>query len=304
MSPGCWRHHLYVYDDDREFTRRVAPFLEEGLAAEESVVVVTDRERFAALRHAIGPDAERMAFVDRGAFYTRPLAALAAYDAHVRRVVRDGSAAVRAFGELPSVDTLAEWDEWVAYEAMLNRAFAHHPLRVLCGYDARVVPAGVVDAARRAHPEVLADTWRDSPRYEAPEHVVRDLMPAPEPVGELDDLRVDSDARALRDELTGAMSSAGVPDVEAGNMLLAVDEIFANACRHGAGPTAVRAGLVGERFVAEVSDAGPGLDDPLAGYVPPRAGHAHGAGLWVARQLTRRVDLLSAPEGLTVRLWA
>ena len=57
--------------------------------------------------------------------------------------------------------------------------------------------------------------------------------------------------------------------------------------------------------MCEVSDAGGGLDDPLAGYVPPCAPAGNGAGLWVARQLTRRLDLLDSPEGgLTVRLWA
>jgi hypothetical protein len=29
-----------------------------------------------------------------------------------------------------------------------------------------------------------------------------------------------------------------------------------------------------------------------------------GAGVWVARQLTHRLDFLPSPEGLTVRLWA
>jgi hypothetical protein len=56
--------------------------------------------------------------------------------------------------------------------------------------------------------------------------------------------------------------------------------------------------------VCEVSDHGPGIEDPLTGYLPPRPGHADGAGVWVARQLTHRLDFLPSPEGLTVRLWA
>jgi anti-sigma regulatory factor (Ser/Thr protein kinase) len=303
MSHPSWRHELYVYDDDRTFTERMTPFLDEGLGGEEAVVVVTDRERFDALRGAIGPSAERMAFVDRATFYTRPLAALAAYDAHVRRALRDGAPAVRLFGELPFVDTREEWDEWVAYDAILNRAFAHHPAWVVCGYDARALPAAVVEGARRAHPKTFADTSRTGTSYEDPERLVPELLPAAMPVGRLACLPADGDARAIRERLAGAMSAAGVPEVEAVNMLLAVDEVVANARRHAAGPTAVRAGRVGERFVAEVTDAGPGLDDPLAGYLPPRPGHASGAGLWVARQVTRQLDLMSSPDGLTVRLW-
>jgi anti-sigma regulatory factor (Ser/Thr protein kinase) len=52
-----------------------------------------------------------------------------------------------------------------------------------------------------------------------------------------------------------------------------------------------------------VSDHGPGLDDPLAGHLPPGHADVQGAGLWVARQLTSRLDLLSSDRGLTTRLW-
>jgi anti-sigma regulatory factor (Ser/Thr protein kinase) len=62
-------------------------------------------------------------------------------------------------------------------------------------------------------------------------------------------------------------------------------------------------GLVDGHFVCEISDDGPGLDDPLAGYVPPRPDQEDGAGLWVARQLSSRLELMSSADGLTVRLW-
>jgi predicted nicotinamide N-methyase len=42
----------------------------------------------------------------------------------------------------------------------------------------------------------------------------------------------------------------------------------------------------------------------LAGYLPPRPGHPGGAGLWVARQMTRRLEMTSSSRGLTTRLWA
>jgi anti-sigma regulatory factor (Ser/Thr protein kinase) len=56
--------------------------------------------------------------------------------------------------------------------------------------------------------------------------------------------------------------------------------------------------------VCEVSDRGPGLRDPLAGFVPPGDDDGRGAGLWVARQLTRRLEAVATPEGSAVRLWA
>jgi anti-sigma regulatory factor (Ser/Thr protein kinase) len=86
-------------------------------------------------------------------------------------------------------------------------------------------------------------------------------------------------------------------------MLLAVGEVYDNARRHAGGATAVRVGVVGGHFVCEVHDAGPGVQDPLAGFLPPRPGAAHGAGLWVARQTTQQVETVVAPRGHAVRLW-
>jgi hypothetical protein len=53
--------------------------------------------------------------------------------------------------------------------------------------------------------------------------------------------------------------------------------------------------------VCEIADGGPGFDDPLAGYLAPRQGV--GAGLWVARQLTWRLEFLRSPDGFTARIW-
>jgi anti-sigma regulatory factor (Ser/Thr protein kinase) len=84
-------------------------------------------------------------------------------------------------------------------------------------------------------------------------------------------------------------------------MLVAGTEVAANAVRHGAGIAEVRVGTVDGRFVCEVIDRGRGFDDPVAGYLAPREGT--GTGLWVARQLTWRVEIFDSPRGFTARLW-
>jgi anti-sigma regulatory factor (Ser/Thr protein kinase) len=86
-------------------------------------------------------------------------------------------------------------------------------------------------------------------------------------------------------------------------MLIAAGEVLANAQRHGGEPLSVRVGRVGDRFVCEVSDAGPGIGDPLVGLLPPQPGEVEGAGLWVARQLTHQLELAPSPQGFSVRLW-
>ena len=52
-----------------------------------------------------------------------------------------------------------------------------------------------------------------------------------------------------------------------------------------------------DRFACEITDDGPGLDDPIVGYLPPGPTADRGAGLWVARQLTERLELLGSGAG-------
>jgi anti-sigma regulatory factor (Ser/Thr protein kinase) len=299
------RHSLVLYDDDDQMVERTAPLLRVGLAAGERAVVVLGRRKWERLSGALGSDADEVLHIERDAFYTRPEAALAGYDGTLRRFVRDGASAIRVFGELPRCQTEAEWSAWLTYEAILNRAFEHHPVWVICGYDAREVPGPMLAAALDAHPEMLSEGWARSPHYHEPEDVVRSHTPTPAPLAGLHPLPLEGGPRGFREALGAELEAAAVAELEAGNMLVAADEVLANAQRHGAETLSVRVrvGGVGDRFVCEVSDEGPGIDDPLAGFLPPRPGHADGAGLWVARQLTRRLELVPAARGAIVRLW-
>jgi anti-sigma regulatory factor (Ser/Thr protein kinase) len=233
----------------------------------------------------------------------RPVTTIANFDATLRQRFRSGASTVRAIGEVQFGPTPAEWRTWTAYEGMVNRALAEHPAWIVCPYDARVLPDAVLDAAWDAHPHVITDDRRASSRYHEPEELVASLTPAAVALPQLRDLAPPADPAALREQLAAALAMAHVPDSGAMNMLVAANEIALNAWRHAGGATAMRAGLVDGRFVVEITDRGSGLDDPLAGYVPPRQDREDGTGLWIARQLVSRMELLSSPRGLSVRLW-
>jgi anti-sigma regulatory factor (Ser/Thr protein kinase) len=298
------RHDMYLYEDDDSLAGRMGAFLDDGLARGDAVLAVVDARKWGILRDALGDGAERVTHIHRDVFYTRrPEAAIAAYDAMLRRVASEGTQEVRIFGELPACRTRQDQRTWGAYEAIVNRALAHHRTWVMCGYDARETSDALLRDGRRTHAAVLTDGWATSAHFDDPAAVVRSLTPAPEPLPDLPALPADGDARALREGLLEAMATAGVRAAEADDMLLAAGEVLANARRHGGGLRSLRAGSVGDRFVCELGDGGPGLDDPLAGHLPPRHGDVGGAGLWVARQVTRRVELMGSTAGLTVRLW-
>jgi anti-sigma regulatory factor (Ser/Thr protein kinase) len=297
-------HDLLVYDSDEQYAEQLVPFFEAGFDAGEALVAVPGRATEPLLRRALGAASERVRFHISEEWYTRPEAVLAGYDAAVRIFLRDGATGVRVVGELPFCSSQSEWDSWVRYEAILNRAFADRPVSIMCTCDSRVLPEHVLVAMRYTHPHVVSGGRQENPDYHDPAEVLRRFEPEPEPLPELHDIPVDGDARALRGALSRELGDAGVAPAEAEAMILAASELVVNAERHGDGLRALRVGGGDGTFVCEVSDAGGGLEDPLAGYVPPGAPAGNGAGLWVARQLTRRLDLVPSPEGgLTARLW-
>ena len=302
MPTPCLRHDAFVYDSDDVFAERMVPFLTDGLEAGDANVVVTTRANVSRLRDALGDAGERVSFLDRDEWYSRPAKVIAGYDQTLRFHLAAGAPRVRVVGEVQFGSTPDEWDEWTVYEALLNRAFADRAAWIVCPYDARTLPDAVVLGAAHTHSQVLTDEWHESSHYDAA-RVVRTLTPIPGPLPELRSVPLDISPRSFRECLRREMAADAVPEGHTRDMLLAGTEIATNITRHGSEPRSMRVGRVGEHFVCELSDCGPGLDDPFAGYLPPDVDRVGGAGMWVARQVTWRLDLLSSPSGLTVRLW-
>jgi anti-sigma regulatory factor (Ser/Thr protein kinase) len=304
MSGTGLRHSAFVYESDADFVETMAPFISAGLDEGSPVVAVTTRGNCARLSSELGPAAKDVSFIDRDSWYVRPARTIAAYEARLRDLVQGGAEAIRVVGEVQFGPTHVEWDDWTAYEAVSNLAFAEYPARIVCPYDARALPDKVLEDAWRTHPGILGEDEHDHSRHEPPEDLVRGLRPRPSIPMDLQDLPVGADPMTCRERLAAKMASDEVPGARSLDMLVAASEVLSNAFTHAGGPEAIRAGLVGGRFVCEIEDGGPGLDDPLAGYLPPREGNGRGTGLWLARQLTSRLDLVSSTGGLTVRLWA
>jgi anti-sigma regulatory factor (Ser/Thr protein kinase) len=302
MSATLMRHDLLVHDGEDELAERIVPFLRTGVDSGETVLAVAGDDGLSLLADALGADREHVTFVDHDEVYTRPERALAHYDRTLRELFQAGAEGVRAVAVLPVCETVEQWQRWIAYEAIVNHALAHHPAWIICAYDTGVVQSDVVEHMRRTHPQSDGCACH---HYEDPADVVRSLAPgsAHTPPPALRSLPLAADAPAVRAQLTAEMAAHAVDGGRATEMLLAASEVFSNADRHGHGLREVRAGLVGDRFVCELSDHGPGIDDPLTGYLPPRRGDTGGFGMWVVRQTTERMELETTPEGLTVRLW-
>jgi anti-sigma regulatory factor (Ser/Thr protein kinase) len=295
------RHGAFLYESPDEYVARAVPFLLEGLEAGEGTIVASTRPGLATMREALGQDAAHVTFIDIGAFYTQPARVLAAYHSvfvdHLREAVKMRVVCDTQVGPDPD-----EWDRWTAYEAVTNRSFAHLPVSIWCAYNASTLPDPMREAIWRTHPEVLeGDALHVSHHYEDPDQLLRGIAPEPTALTGLRSISFGRDVAEFREHLAAELVAENVPATKILEALLAATEIATNAIQHGGGVERVRVGRVDGRFVCEIVDRGGGFDDPAAGYLAPREGI--GSGLWVARQLTRRIELFPSPAGFTARMW-
>ena len=150
-----FRHEALLYAGEVDFLAGTLPFIREGVAADEPVLVVVSAARIGLLRSALGGDADRVAFADVadvGANPARIIPAwrdfVAGHDVASRRA--------RGIGEpIWAGRTPAELVECQRHETLLNLAFAGVPAWwLLCPYDTTSLGPEVLEEARRSHPFV------------------------------------------------------------------------------------------------------------------------------------------------------
>jgi anti-sigma regulatory factor (Ser/Thr protein kinase) len=294
------RHNALVYESQDEYLARAVPFLKEGIEAGEGAIVAHTKPGLAMMREALGPDAAQVTFVDVSAAYTRPARTLASYHKVYAEQLQT-TPKLRAVADVQFGPDPAEWDLWTGYEAVFNRSFGHLPAWVWCSYKANGTPDPILEGVWQTHPEVVdGNTWTTSDHYEDPDDLLRRMTPTPEPLAELRSIRFGRGIEEFRERLARELVAEQVPEASVLDMLLAATEIVTNAIQHGGGVEHIRVGRAQGRFVCEIVDRGSGFDDPAAGYLAPREGV--GTGLWVARQLTWRIDFFRSPAGFTTHI--
>lgn len=302
-----FRHDALFFSSAEELTAAVLPFVRDGLAAGDAVVVTSSSATADVLRAAV--DDDRVTLMPRTAAYgRRPAAAVGSLrrlaDEHTAR----GARRVRVVGETSFGRGERDRLEWQRYEAVLNAVLVGWPLWGLCLFDTERLPRSVLESVARTHPTLVTGAARTpNPDFVDPAAYLRELPVPVEPLqAQPPRLAVAevTDPIALRHAVAAELAAVGGPRTVVEDFLLAVDETTSNAVRHGRPPLGLRLWASADRVVCTVTDRGPGPADPFAGYGP-----AHGAdlarggmGVWLARQLCDHVDIGAGPDGVTVRL--
>src|SRR5437588_6768669 len=98
ISQSGLHHQAAFYGDRASFLAATVPFLEEGLAAGEPVLVLVEASKIEALRASLGAKSKRIQFTDMSAVGRNPARIIPAW----RQFVDDngaGKRAVRGIGE-------------------------------------------------------------------------------------------------------------------------------------------------------------------------------------------------------------
>jgi anti-sigma regulatory factor (Ser/Thr protein kinase) len=294
---------------DAELLATALPFLEAGLRAGDLVALACPDETTALICDALGEQATLVESEPRMTLLgSRAPDALTMCRRYMERASATGTGRLRVLAGIDFGADPADWREGQRFESVYNRLMGEAPATAICLYDRRRLPASVVDSAVATHPLLVRGAqWRPSPAFQDPLSYVPALPLPREPVEDGHPVFVVEDAAGLaglRHQL-GAVLAARVPDRDQREDLhLAAAEIASNAFRHGARPVGARVWTDGERIVCAITDRGTSWGDPFSGYLPAHGFDlSHGGmGLWLARKLWDHVDVLPAPDGLTVRL--
>jgi anti-sigma regulatory factor (Ser/Thr protein kinase) len=308
-DPPALRHGAAVIGSDAELLAVALPFLDDGLRAGDLIALSCPPETVELICEALGE--RRTAVLNEPGMSllgARAPDVLGMSRRYLDRARAEGSGRLRVLSGIDFGSDPAAWREGQRYESVSNRLMGADPVSALCLYDRRRLSPQVIDSAARTHLQlVTGSSWSPSVAFQDPGTYVP-ALPLPResvehgvPVFAVDAVPT---LAGLRRQLASVIA-ARVPDREQQEDLhLAASEIASNAFRHGVPPVSARVWADGNLLICAISDGGTTWSDPFSGFAPAHGPDLArgGMGLWLARKLWDHVDVLPAPDGLTVRL--
>lgn len=300
-----YRHEALLWRGAAEFVDGTVPFITDGLAAGQAVMVAVIPERWDHLRAALGSDADDVRYVDMAEVGANPARIIPAWRDFVDACSGSG-APVRGIGEPVWAGRRdAEISECQLHEALLNVALdPGTPLWLRCPYEVDALDPGVISEAKRSHPLLLGpDGCTGSTSYAGVTYV-QDSFGADLPAGSDPADVLDFSFRNLREVrklVARHARAAGVGRNARDDLALAAQEVATNSVRYGGGAGRLTVWMDGLALVCEIRDRGV-ITDAMVGRRAPALDQARGRGLWIANQLCDLVQIRSGDTGTVVHL--
>jgi len=312
VGSGRRRHHTYrhealFYSGEDAFLAGTVPFIQEGLALGQPIMVALPEPRLRLVRQALGSSAWDVELVDMARLGLNPARIIPAWRQFIDEDGHRGRPA-RGIGEpLWPGRRPAEAAECQLHEALLNLALdPGTPLWLRCPYDVDNLGAADTEGARYSHPLLVEESReRESPTYQGASlgegmfgHALPDPPVTAEPV-----MFGRRTVRHVRRHVLGQALAADLDPERAADLVLAVWELVKNSIQHGGGRSDLRIWREPGALVCEVSDRGH-ITDPLAGRRTPGVAALGQRGIWLANQLCDLVQLRGTQRGTTVRVFS
>ena len=172
-SQQSYRHEAFMWRDADDYASVLTPFVEDGLAAGEAVMVAVVRRHANWLRQSLGTQARKVKFVDMAKLGRNPARIIPAWQKFVDQHSGYGRP-VRGVGEpIWAGRRPEEILECQLHEALLNLAVDPKiPLWLICPYDLQGLDSSVIKEAHRSHPAIMeGDRYHGNSDYGGAAHV-------------------------------------------------------------------------------------------------------------------------------------
>ncbi|MFI1990650.1 anti-sigma factor RsbA family regulatory protein [Actinoplanes sp. NPDC020271] len=290
-------HPAMLYRDVEDYLRGVTAFARAAVAAGEPVLAAVPDKNLAALQDALSDLGDAVRYVDMtvagrnpGRIIPGTLLPFAA--AHPGRRIAVIQEALWS-GRSPIEQTAC-----MQHDALVSSVVTG---AVLCPYDSAALPAAWVRDTYRTHPVVIMDgesraneLYTPAARFDVP------LPPVPDTAATIAFTTV-ADLAAVRGFTSRFAGRAGLSEISAEDLIVAVNELAENTIVHSPAGGVVAIWAEPPVLVCQVDDRG-FVADPLAGRIPPSATSEGGRGLLLANQLCDLVRIYTRPGGTSIRL--
>lgn len=303
MEQLGFQHQALIYEGVDQYLGGTLPFVREGLAGGEAVLIAVAEDRGEMIAAELGSEADRVLFVDMRKAGRNPASIIPLWRAFVDD--HDGRP-VRGIGESAWADRgPAGLEECHRHEGLLNLAFSPvanwAPWTLLCPYDAASLDDDVLEKVALSHSSISRQgRTEESARFEAEPDCLAGELPPPASRPEVLAFEL-SELSEVRQRVAAAAGRTGLDQRGVADLVTATSELAANSVIHGGGSGTLRLWSEGDDLLAEVEDGGL-IEEPLVGRQRPRIAQEGGRGLWLANQLCDLVQIRSGAWGTKVRL--
>jgi predicted small metal-binding protein len=304
FAHSSYRHECVFYSGTDGFLDQVIPFILDGLALDQPVMVAIAEPRLTAVRSALGDDASRVVLLDMAVLGGNPASIIPAWRDFVAGT--DGRP-IRGVGEpIWHGRRTSEIVEAQLHEALLNLAVdPDTPLWLMCPYDVSALDQDVIDEALRGHPHVGGPGHRSGEAADSTEDHTSHAMALfaanlPEPVHPTISITITDDGDVAT-RVFGAAAAAGLPACRSAKLAAAVDEVANAGTRNSGAAVDIRLWQDPSSLICEVRDQGT-IEDLLVGRGPALSTQSRDRGIRLANELCDLVQVRSNSAGTAVRM--